>query len=819
VPKRQDITMTDSPLAILLDSLPDSVFSKDLDGRYVACNARFAGDHHLTVDQVIGRTDFDLLDEEQAREFRSQDLDVVKTAVRQRSEYRVHRRDGSVAVYETIKTPVWGADGTVVGIVGVGRDITERVREQERARHTFDRLRIAIEGMQLGIWEFDVATGHLAWDSRVYAFFDRSEREGPFPFPLWQDMVLTRDILSAETDDRPHFEEVSVILPDGRFRYMTSAAVAIRGADGFPVRVVGALSDITDRKLAEESLEEAMETMRDLKERAESANRAKSDFLASMSHEIRTPMAGVIGMADLLQDTGLDAEQAHLVATIQRSADALLALINDILDFSKIEANRLDIARDNFCLTRVVEDVTSLLHHAISEKKLRLFVHESPLIPPTMVGDADRVRQVLLNLLGNAVKFTQSGYVAIRTSMVSADDTGSVVAIDVQDSGIGMNEAEIERIFEPFTQADGGTTRRFGGTGLGLAISRRLARRMGGDLSVHSTPGSGSTFRFVARFGVATRQSSGTDDGAAPGATSAPTVRTRGTTERSAQHPLPGSAGSVGSPAPPRPASGDTAIKRVLVVDDNRTNQLMARKMIEKRGHIVEVAGNGRHALELLGAREFDIVLMDIQMPEMDGYGATRMIRRGEGVMAANVDVPIVAMTANAFAEDRAASIEAGMNGYLTKPFTQETLLRAIDANARRATTATGESGGDISPHSPLLFRAESFRDRLSGDETLIAEVAGEFLRDAHLQLAKIRDTLADEAAPNATVIAAAAHKLRGAAGNVCADRLAGIMTRIEGFAGEGDAGEVARVLLDATTTLEQTRREMVAALGLATEG
>jgi signal transduction histidine kinase/CheY-like chemotaxis protein len=387
------------------------------------------------------------------------------------------------------------------------------------------------------------------------------------------------------------------------------------------------------------------------KEAAESANVAKSQFLANMSHEIRTPMNGVLGMTELLLDAGLTDTQRRYAQTIRQSGEALLRIINDILDFSKIEARKLELDPVEVNLRDLSEEALELIAPHAHEKGLELTCRVAPEVPQRVRVDAGRLRQVLLNLLGNAVKFTEKGEVTLAIErdealIAGAETPRCRLRVTVSDTGIGISPQAQARLFQAFNQADGSTTRRFGGTGLGLSVSKQLVVLMGGDMGVDSAPDHGATFWFTL---------------------SADILEDR----------TPASAAAVTVSVPDRYGA------RVLLAEDNRINQQIARAMLEGAGCAVTIASNGKVAVEQWLAHPYDLVLMDCQMPELDGFEATRQIRARE--TAEGVRVPIVALTANAMAGDRERCIAAGMDDYVSKPFTRAALTAVLDRWTGRA--------------------------------------------------------------------------------------------------------------------------------------
>ncbi|MBI4878634.1 MAG: CHASE domain-containing protein [Planctomycetes bacterium] len=540
----------------------------------------------------------------------------------------------------------------------------ERLLAEAEVRHERQRLADVIRGTGAGTWEWNVATGETLFNERWAEIIGCTIEElRPTTIRTWMRLCHPEDVEGASALLQRHFagqlpsfdSECRARRKDGSWVWVHDCGQVVEWtSDGTPLRISGTRTDISARKRAEQVLQETnqrleQETLRanEMARAAELASSAKSQFLASVSHEIRTPMNGVIGMTGLLLDTPLSAEQRNYAELVRSSAESLLSLINDILDFSKIEAHKLDLEAIDFEPTAVLEEAVALLAVRAREKGLNLSCRVAPDVPQWLLGDPGRLRQILLNLAGNAVKFTSRGRVAIRVRLDGEDAERVLLRFEVEDTGIGIPAEHLGRLFTPFSQVDGSMTRKFGGTGLGLAICRELAELMGGRIGVESEAGKGSTFWFTAAL---TR--------CAPGRVQP-------------------------SPAPAAPVRADAQAiaerrdRRLLLVEDNTTNQIVATSILKRLGYRTDVAANGREAIHMLRQAPYDLVLMDCQMPEMDGVEATRRIRAGSsGVL--NPAVTIIAMTANAARGDREECLRAGMDDYVAKPVSPRLLEEAL---------------------------------------------------------------------------------------------------------------------------------------------
>jgi len=795
-------------------------------------------------------------------------------------------------------------------------DITERKAAESALRDSEQRLQSVLDNTPAVIYIKDTNGKYILINRRYEKLFlaNRSEVKGLTDYDLFPrataDVFRANDRKVQESGKPLRCEEV-VPQDDGEHTYL-SVKFPLFDGDGRVYATCGISTDITDRKRAERALEEARDA-------AEAANRAKSEFLANISHEIRTPMHGILGMTELALDTQLDEEQREYLTMVKSSAEALLAIINDLLDFSKIEAGRMELVFGHFSLRETLAGTLKSLALRAHEKGLELACHIDPEVPDALVGDAGRLRQVVVNLVGNAIKFTAQGEVIIDVGLAGAtgltQPEGVVAAqsgIDapfappsnpvvlrfaVRDTGIGVPPDKQKLIFEPFVQADGSMTRQFGGTGLGLTIASRLVEMMGGRIWLESEPGRGSTFQFNVCLGLASGSKARlahrppeslqglkalvVDDNATnrrileelltnwqmepivvasgPAALAAlqehpdidlilldgqmpamdgfqlaAEVRSQRVCESaiimmltSAERPadaarcralglsafltkpvsqselldaiitamaerprvaaVPGR--QPAEPSPPAAANGPSTPPplpsmrplRILLAEDNPINQHLAVRLLQKRGHEVVVAADGMQTLKAIENENYDLVLMDVQMPSMDGLEVTRRIREREKSGARRL--PIIAMTAHAMKGDRERCLEAGCDGYVSKPIQAAELFRVM------ASTLSSEAG----PALPR-FDLDAALEHVDGDRTLFIELARLFQADCSRLQAELRQALAEK---NTLQLRRIAHTLKGAAGHVGASQIASTALALEQL-GDAAAFEAAAPLAKA---------------------
>ncbi len=736
-----------------------------------------------------------------------------------------------------------------------------RSEAEEELRQLTYRLELAVESASMGIWDWEIPKNITTWNDKLFEIYGLP-KQVPMPYEDWASAVHPDDLPGAEAWLQSVFEskvkgdtEFRIVRPDKTVRHIYAAALPVTDENGEVVREIGVNLDITEKKEAEQELKQA-------KEQAEEATRAKSDFLANMSHEIRTPMNAIIGMNQLCLKTELTEKQRGYLVKVDRAANTLLGIINDVLDLSKIEANMLELEHIEFRIEDVLESLRHLVDLKAQKKQLELLFDVDSDVPEVLVGDPLRLGQVVSNLADNAVKFTAEGNVIVRIRCVDCGPEKASLEFSVSDTGIGLSAKQQESLFNPFSQADSSTTREYGGTGLGLAICRDLVIRMGGDLWVRSEPDVGSTFGFEIELPVgdaaegsipptieriedlrtlivddneASREilqqmlesfrmdvtvvGSGKEalselrvadasgkpfrlvlmDWRMPGMDGVETMRRIRTDEKLAGVPTiimvsaycrEDALRDAGQSPPDdfliKPVSPSTMLNtiinlfqqdarrrarelsreamdtgsgnalrgvRILLVEDHELNQELATEILTGVGAVVTLATNGQEALDQLGAQAFDGVLMDIQMPVMDGYTATKAIRSNPEY----ADLPVLAMTANAMAGDREKSLEAGMNDHIAKPLDME---KALATMSRWFKPAKSENESADLPG----IDSETGLKNANGKQDLYKRLLKRFVDNEADFAARFGDAVRQGDSDTATRLA---HTLKGVAGTI----------------------------------------------------
>jgi PAS domain S-box-containing protein len=616
----------------------------------------------------------------------------------------------------------------------------ELATQARNVQSSADQLRLLTEAAPIGIFQTDAENRYVytnpRWSEITGVPYEKAtgQRWGTLiDFEQRGDLSPDLALEAAHRSELCHRFELW--LPDAPRRIVLLTAKQIPDSSGGFAGWVGTLADVT----AETGAEAAMSAARD---EANEASRLKSDFLANMSHEIRTPMNGVIGMTDLLLETDLDDVQRDYAQTVRNSSEALLTIINDILDFSKVEAGKLEIEDIKYSVRTIVDDVVALLVRPARAKGLELVATVDRSVPAVVTGDPGRVRQVLTNLIGNAIKFTHTGEIGLGVVATAGNDGKTVIRFEVSDTGEGIASEKLDLIFQPFVQADSSTSREYGGTGLGLAISGQLVALMGGDCGVSSELGVGSTFWVT----IGVRADTG------------------------AQNDLPVTAVV---PTPPRPSSSTGREGgRLLLAEDNLVNQKVAVAMLSSAGYHVDTVPNGEEAVRAAAARPYDAILMDCHMPKLNGYEATAAIRAQEG---AGRHTPIIAITAAARPEDRERCLSEGMDSYLAKPVSKDALLALV------AGSMTQPPAAEIAIDPTVI---DQLRELGEGTEpNFLDELIEQFVGDTDSLVVELREAFE---AGDAAVVGRIAHCIKGSSSQLGGRDLSLSCERLEAKASAG---------------------------------
>jgi two-component system sensor histidine kinase/response regulator len=924
----ESLRETKNTLQAILDNTPAFIFVKDLDGRYILINREFERGFNLPAKEILGKTDHELFPKHIADVLRKTDLHVISSRkalqVEEPGEFPHGMEYGL-----SNKVPLYGPEGDLAGLCGITTVITERKRAVAALKESEQRLAQIIDFLPDATFVIDREGIVVAWNRAIEHMtgmsaedmLGKGDYEYALPFygkrrPILIDLVNTRDeATEAEYISITEREETLVSesfhpLLGSEGVYLSGTARPLYDSKGSPVGAIESIRDITERKKAEEALKVARAT-------AESATRAKGDFLANMSHEIRTPMNAIMGMTNLALTLDVSPRLLDYLTKIRSSSESLLSIINDILDYSRIEAERLEPESVSLDIRQVVANTSDVVcaHEACQD--VEFLVSIDPGVPHGLIGDPFRLEQVLTNLASNAVKFTPGGgEVLIKVDFVKAGQEEVDLEFSVGDTGIGIPEEKLGTLFNPFTQADGSTTRRFGGSGLGLTICNRLVNMMGGQIEIESEPGKGSLLSFKLTFQVQPRDQehdilipedirgkrvlvvddnttsrhilvemlksfsltavavgSGEEaleelvaagrtnpydlvllDWKMPGIDGIETARridrrdplsgrirkiimitAFGTEEVRKQAEAAGVDALISKPvqssflldtimeifgkvgprvfrgaqARIREAMGCESIRgaRILVAEDNRINQQVAKEILEYAGAAVQIAWNGREAVTVANESEFDAVLMDIQMPEMDGYEATRVIRSDDRLQ----DLPIIAMTAHAMAGDCEKSLKAGMNDHVTKPIDPKGLLNTLakwvkpSMSSRLQPTVRACSSGSEVDQDPWQsmsgIHMESALQRLGGNEEVLGDLLAEFATYHADSVRELREALCCEDKEEALQLA---HAIKGVAGNISANRLYQAASQLETAIGLGNTDDCGTCLKSFEKALDE---------------
>jgi two-component system, sensor histidine kinase and response regulator len=796
--------------ATLLDSLPGFAFYKNDRLEYITANRTFCDALGVSREDIVGKSDADLFPAQLTERYGNGDKPVLSGTIPVfEVEEEEMTRGGRRITLSMRKVPVKDNDGRTVGLIGLGFDVSRQKAVEEDLRKFIRAIEqtpasIVITDTEGSIEyvnpKFTAITGYSAEEARgKNPRILKSNELSPEVYKTLWDTIKAGEVWHGEFHNKKK---------DGGLYWEMASVSPVIGQSGDITHFIAVKEDITERKRVEESLKTAkteleavnaqlqssIKRANQLAIEAQSANVAKSRFLANMSHELRTPLNGVLGMVGFLLDSPLTDEQREFARVVQSSARSLLTIVNDVLDYSRMGSRKVTLESGDFDPARVVQEAIDTLAVSAREGGNEVSCVLGPSLPALLVGDAARLRQVLVNILGNAIKFTHGGKIIVGCVVQRMDRYQATLRFDISDTGIGIAGEKMDRLFKPFSQVDPSAERRYGGTGLGLTIAKQLTKMMGGEIGVESEEDKGSTFWFTAVFGR----------------------RLEGEKERHSGRTL-----ALWPPLGPEDLPARAKGTRILVAEDHPMNQKIVLRMLRNAGYGADIAANGKEVLAMLEERTYDLLFMDVQMPQLDGLKTTSIIRENEKRTGGHI--PIVAMTAHTMEEDRRLCIDAGMDDYLSKPLDIEIMTETIrrwlgdgtraeeDGAAQRVVPETGERGGkatagEKSPsdqpagmeHEKEIRSADEVFDRqnllrtLNGDEEFLRELVGLFLGEIPDQV-KIMQRLSDVG--DAEGVAELAHKLKGSSANIRAGALRRLFADIEGSAKRAELNEIAPFL------------------------